>query len=74
MAQMRAVVQETAYVDSAVSVWSKAAAARRSFLASSGARQLQHRARVQHEAINKTLQVHAARRRFLASSGTTVVK
>lgn len=55
--QMRAVILETAYVDSATNTWNRAVSARRTFLSQSSARMMLHRDKEHAAAINRQLQV-----------------
>lgn len=55
--QIRAVAQETTYVESTFQVWSRAVQARRVALAAAHAKIAEHRVEVEKTARNKTLQV-----------------
>lgn len=54
---MRALVQELAYVDNALNVWTKAIQARRTHLQVCQAKIVEHREIVEQTARNKTIQV-----------------
>ncbi|XP_049868319.1 cilia- and flagella-associated protein 43 isoform X1 [Pectinophora gossypiella] len=55
--RMRAVILETAYVDSATNTWNRAVSARRTFLSQSSARMMLHRDKEHAAAVNRQLQL-----------------